>query len=32
MVTLFIDVMMEAKAKELSVLEYRKIHKNLILS
>lgn len=27
-----IDVMMEAKAKELSVLEYRKIHKNLILS
>ena len=27
-----IDVMMEAKAKELAVLEYRKIHKNLILS
>ena len=27
-----IDVMMEAKAKELAVLEYRKIYNNLILS
>jgi hypothetical protein len=27
-----IDIMMEAKAKELAVLEYRNIHKELILS